>query len=162
MFAAENEAARVPLPRFAQEPNFEFKCPQCGQTVEADDSYCGQVAQCPYCGKGIAVPRGKSKLGVRNALPQQQRSGGMAIPRRFSDPMQEKPATTPPDAATVSPKKKRSQLSKVVIILCIVIGVAIVIGSASYGCYIYFGDEPRLERGIKYFESQNGRIRRFQ
>lgn len=35
---------------------FEFKCPQCGQTIEADDSLCGQVAECPHCGKGIVVP----------------------------------------------------------------------------------------------------------
>ena len=36
---------------------FEFKCPQCGQTIEADDSIRGQVAECPHCGKGIVVPR---------------------------------------------------------------------------------------------------------
>ena len=37
--------------------NFEFKCPQCGQTVEADDSMRGQVAPCPYCEKNIVVPK---------------------------------------------------------------------------------------------------------
>ena len=37
--------------------NFEFKCPQCGQMVEADESYRGQVAECPFCGKGIVIPR---------------------------------------------------------------------------------------------------------
>ena len=45
--------------------NIEFKCPQCGKTVAADESARGQVAECPYCGKGIVVPRGKPKLGVR-------------------------------------------------------------------------------------------------
>ena len=35
---------------------FDFKCPQCRQTIEADDSLCGQVAECPHCGKGIVVP----------------------------------------------------------------------------------------------------------
>ena len=39
--------------------NFEFKCPQCAQTVEADDSYCGQVVLCPHCEKGIVVPQVK-------------------------------------------------------------------------------------------------------
>ena len=123
--------------------------------VEADDSYCGQVAQCPHCGKGIVVPRGKSKLGVPPVPPPRQRSGKMTIPRRFSNPVQENPATTPPDTVTTSPKKKRGLLFKVIIILSIVIGVAIAIGSVSYGCYLYFGDNPRLERGIKYFESKN-------
>ena len=36
---------------------FEFKCPQCGYTIEAEDSIRGQVAECPHCGKGIVVPR---------------------------------------------------------------------------------------------------------
>ncbi len=36
---------------------FDFKCPQCGETIEADDSFRGQVAECPSCGKGIVVPR---------------------------------------------------------------------------------------------------------
>ena len=40
---------------------FEFNCPQCGQTIEAHESHRGQVAECPHCGKGIVVPRGKAK-----------------------------------------------------------------------------------------------------
>ena len=36
---------------------FDFKCPQCGESIEADDSFRGQVAECPSCGKGIVVPR---------------------------------------------------------------------------------------------------------
>ena len=44
--------------------NFEFKCPQCGQMVEADETYRGQVAECPHCGKGIVVPRDKQKVQI--------------------------------------------------------------------------------------------------
>ena len=36
---------------------FTFKCPQCGADIEADDSFRGQVAECPSCGKGIVIPR---------------------------------------------------------------------------------------------------------
>lgn len=36
---------------------FSFKCPQCGETVEADDSLRGQVANCPFCDKGIVIPK---------------------------------------------------------------------------------------------------------
>ena len=36
---------------------FEFKCPQCGETVIADETLCGQVQLCPNCEKGIVVPR---------------------------------------------------------------------------------------------------------
>ena len=47
--------------------NFEFKCPQCGQMVEADEAYRGQVAECPHCGKGIVVPRRNPRTGtIRN------------------------------------------------------------------------------------------------
>lgn len=35
---------------------FQFRCPQCQKTVSTDDSYKGQVAECPFCGKGIVVP----------------------------------------------------------------------------------------------------------
>ena len=47
--------------------NIEFKCPQCGQSVAADESSRGQVAECPHCGKGIVVPHGKPRLGVRKS-----------------------------------------------------------------------------------------------
>lgn len=36
---------------------FDFKCPQCGGIIEADDSFRGQIVECPHCGKGIVVPR---------------------------------------------------------------------------------------------------------
>ena len=39
--------------------NFEFKCPQCGNAVSVDESYRGQVAECPHCNKGIVIPHSK-------------------------------------------------------------------------------------------------------
>ena len=35
---------------------FQFKCPQCGADVLAEDELRGQVLSCPYCKKGIVVP----------------------------------------------------------------------------------------------------------
>lgn len=40
--------------------DFQFKCPQCGRDVTADDSLAGQVARCPFCGKGVVIPRTRS------------------------------------------------------------------------------------------------------
>ena len=37
--------------------NIEFKCPQCGKPVTADDSYRGKVVECPHCERGIVVPK---------------------------------------------------------------------------------------------------------
>lgn len=37
--------------------NIEFECPQCGKSVKCDETFRGQVAACPHCGKGIVVPR---------------------------------------------------------------------------------------------------------
>ena len=62
--------------------NFEFKCPQCGQMVEADEAYRGQVAECPHCGKGIVIPREKPKVQVErkrslvNTQGQSHSTGG--------------------------------------------------------------------------------------
>ena len=36
---------------------FKFTCPQCHHEVMADESMCGSVAECPFCAKGIVVPR---------------------------------------------------------------------------------------------------------
>ena len=40
--------------------NIEFKCPQCGNAVSVDESYRGQVVECPHCAKGIVVPKAKA------------------------------------------------------------------------------------------------------
>ena len=45
--------------------NFEFKCPQCGNAVAVDESYRGQVVECPHCTRGIVVPKSKSNDEAR-------------------------------------------------------------------------------------------------
>ena len=42
--------------------NIEFKCPQCGKPVTADESLRGSVVECPHCERGIVVPRSKQIL----------------------------------------------------------------------------------------------------
>ena len=55
-----------------QMATFKFNCPQCGQEIEADEAYRGQVAECPHCSKGIVVPRSKPKLGLTPPAARQK------------------------------------------------------------------------------------------
>ena len=52
---------------------FQFKCPQCGQALDADDSICGQAVACPYpnCGKTIIIPSMGACIDVVGMVPQQ-------------------------------------------------------------------------------------------
>ena len=44
---------------------FKFNCPQCGQIVEADETFRGQSAECPYCGKGVLIPTNSNvQMGI--------------------------------------------------------------------------------------------------
>ena len=44
---------------------FQFNCPQCGQSVEADESMRGMVATCPHCEKGIVIPKSTQNPALR-------------------------------------------------------------------------------------------------
>ena len=51
---------------------FNFKCPHCGNALEADDEIRGQIVECPHCGKMICVPRldrGKHQTVVHHNVP---------------------------------------------------------------------------------------------
>ena len=73
---------------------FTFKCPQCGTDIEADDSLCGQVAECPSCGKGIVIPRNitnKPSPSVRlrpvsrDLPPASQPASATSMPNRITE-----------------------------------------------------------------------------
>ena len=50
---------------------FQFKCPQCGQVIEADESFRGQVAPCPFCEKNIVIPSAKPPVITSSPKPKQ-------------------------------------------------------------------------------------------
>ena len=50
---------------------FQFKCPQCGQVIEADESFRGQVAPCPFCEKNIVIPSVKPPVITSRPKPKQ-------------------------------------------------------------------------------------------
>lgn len=72
---------------------FQFKCPQCGKEVTADETMRGMVAECPYCEKGIVVPRNTSAEKVTSrpshlGLRRNPTLGhtAAAVPRQFQNP----------------------------------------------------------------------------
>lgn len=139
---------------------FDFNCPQCGKLIEAENSLRGQVVACPHCDKGIVVPRGNPKLGVirhseadgksePSSQPMKMSASTfterVAIPERLTRPVQDYIA--PPSKA----RSKSWTRMFLAILLFVLAGVAVA-GATLYGGYLYFGDKPRLERGIAYYE----------
>lgn len=56
---------------------FQFKCPQCGQALDADDSVCGQAVACPYpnCGKTIVIPSMGACIDAGEMVAQRSGAG---------------------------------------------------------------------------------------
>ena len=71
--------------------NIEFKCPQCGKPVAADESLRGKVVECPHCERGIVVPRGNTPIEKRRNVslsPRYQRTNIDIHPPQISIPPQ--------------------------------------------------------------------------
>ena len=60
---------------------FSFHCPSCKGKLEADASLSGSQADCPQCGKAVAIPDGRVDAGTTLAgfrLERRLGQGGMA------------------------------------------------------------------------------------
>ena len=65
---------------------FKFDCPHCRQAIEADESYCGQVAECPYCEHSIIVPKivkPVARIYDNNQVPSKKNGFWGWIRRRY-------------------------------------------------------------------------------
>ena len=51
-----------------------FNCPHCGESIDADDSYCGMEAECPHCACKIIVPE-RHKVVLKKA----NQAGGLFL-----------------------------------------------------------------------------------
>lgn len=139
----------------------DVKCPHCGTEYEVEKKAMYRYAKCEVCGNGFVVgttagspsadtpvnnesPRSAGrdgKIGVR--ITGGVSSGGGRIPRRFAGPKSV--------GAAVEVPKRKSVKSKIVSIVCILIGAMIAAGAVVYGGYLCFGDGPRLDRGIAHY-----------
>lgn len=69
----------------AADGEFEFSCPQCGQVVCAEESMRGMVLECPYCEKGIVVPKAKGGAARPEANPATVSSADVASSAKSAD-----------------------------------------------------------------------------
>ena len=64
--------------------NIEFKCPQCGQIVETDESLNGKTTECPYCKNSIVV-EGAASQSSCNLANGNAMCGGESVSGKVKD-----------------------------------------------------------------------------
>lgn len=145
-----------------------FDCPQCGKLVAVDEALKGTVVLCPYCDKGIVVPKNAMRMETVESAPV--RASGRFRPRRRSLPNEnagkshvpipsrfafsERNAGASQDEPSPQDGKAGGKRRVFVRFLLAAVGVAIVLSGASYGVYLYYGEKPRLERGIGHYSAK--------
>lgn len=145
-----------------------IKCPHCGTEYEVEKQDMYRYTKCEVCGKGFVVGSETSVLSSKDANTTAEASshapkGGRFSPRhaQTSRPHGENVALPGRfarqgnDAATSSSapvKSKAGRKRKVIVVLSVIVGSLFAAGIAGFGGYLYFGDMPRLDRGIAYYE----------
>ena len=127
--------------------SFDFTCPQCGVTVEADDSYRGMVLECPSCGKGIVVPRtgGVPRPKLKHVAQQQEKQedlNAVAIRRRLAEQEAEAAAASAKEQAFAVKARKQRMLSALVKIVIAVV----LVGAAAFGISVWRRHAAEQER----------------
>ena len=146
----------------------DIKCPHCGTECEVEKKDMYHYIKCEVCGKGFVVGAETSMLSskdakvaadassraskggrfsTRHAQTAQPRGENVTLPGRFA--RQGNGATIPSSA---SAKSKANTKRKVIVVLSVIVGSLLVAGIVAFGGYFYFGDIPRLGRGIAYYE----------
>ena len=125
---------------------FDFTCPQCGVTIEADDSYRGMVLECPSCGKGIVVPRAggvpRPKLKHVTQQEKQEDLNAVAIRRRLAEQEAEEAAEQAKERAIAAQIRKQRILSALV--KCTI--AVVVLGAAAFGISVWRRNKAEQER----------------
>lgn len=99
----------APEPAPAETPEFvSFKCPRCGQEIEAPGDMIGEMAECPTCGNPILVPP-RSEPGTMH---------GPAIPSATAgdlvrEPPAKKEVVSAGVAETISPSELKNRTIRI-------------------------------------------------
>ena len=146
----------------------DIKCPHCGTEYEVEKQDMYRYTKCQVCGKGFVVgtePRATSskdakatteetsrtpkggRFSPRHAQTAQPCSENVTLPSRFA---RQRNGVGAPSSVPV--KSKGDTKRKVVVVLSVIVCSLIVAGIVAFGGYLYFGDKPRLDRGIANYE----------
>lgn len=125
---------------------FMFKCPQCGSDIEADDSLCGQVAECPSCGKGIVIPHSITNKPSPSFLLR-------PVSRDLPSTSQSTSATTTPNRMTEferraekAAERRRQEMRHENIMLLVKVAVALVlIGGGGIFGFMKWNESERIK-----------------
>ena len=140
--------------------SFDFTCPQCGVTVEADDSYRGMVLECPSCGRGIVVPRAapapRHKLKPVTQQEKQEDLNAVAIRRRLAEQEAEEAATSAKERAFAAKARKQRMVSVVVkSVLALVL-----VGAAAFGVSVWRRHAAEREEERRRQEAEDALARK--
>jgi hypothetical protein len=111
-----------------------FPCPSCHKGIQCDDSYCGQMIQCPMCHAEFRVPQ-KESLPKQNPLVPQPTSGGSKLSAGSTQVARSSSGTgVPQKPVTKGPKKKQSKLMAYVPLF---VALAVIGGGLYFGIPFY-------------------------
>lgn len=149
----------------------DIKCPHCGTEYEVEKQDMYHYTKCEVCGKGFVAGAETSLLASGNSNASQKaptgtsRSGRLAPRRTQSESPRAERIAMPSrfarsqggDTASASssdvPKDKPAK-KKWMILLGMVVGCILVACVVLAGAYLYFGDEPCLNRGVAYYNNR--------
>lgn len=117
----------------------KIKCPHCGTEYEVDKKDLFHYTQCRICGEGFVT-------GANNHMPSQNKSS-VVIPKGST----KRTSTTSSEQNPGTLSRRGHKIG----MICSIAGVVLALCAAiAYGTYNYFGNEPRLKRGISYYEGR--------
>lgn len=86
---------------------FSFKCPECGNTLEAEPQYAGMKTDCPFCSKEIDIPQPQvTPMIAKPVLKPQSAIAAKPVPKLQLTPVSATPALKPQPAIAAKPAPK--------------------------------------------------------
>ena len=86
---------------------FSFKCPECGNTLEAEPQYAGMKTDCPFCSKEIDIPKPQvTPMIAKPVLKPQPAIAAKPVPKLQPTPVSATPALKLRPAIAAKPVPK--------------------------------------------------------